>query len=77
MVELFPGYSFEDHCRNIGRDIGEYEVNVLKHVFQESVGYSCRGVDEEVLKDIRADADVKEVFCVPKKGPSLERPVGA
>lgn len=75
IVELSPGYSFEDHCRNIGRDMDEYEVKVLKHVFPDSIGYPCTGVGDEVLDDIRADSGVKEVFCVPEKGPSRERPV--
>jgi hypothetical protein len=74
IVELSPGYSFEDHCRNIGRDMDGYEVKVLKHVFLDSIGYSCTGVNDEILDKIRADTSVKEVFCVPQKGPSSERP---
>jgi hypothetical protein len=62
-VQLSPGYSFEDHCRNIGRDMKTYSVDVLRPAFD---GYSCQGVDDDVLDDIRADSGVKEVFCEPR-----------
>ncbi|KAF2865756.1 hypothetical protein BDV95DRAFT_599453 [Massariosphaeria phaeospora] len=71
IVQLSPGFSFEDHCRNIGRDMDEYDVTVPKRVSM----YICRGVDDAVLDAIRADTGVKEVFCVTTKEASLDEPV--
>lgn len=72
MVQLSPGYSFEEHCRSIRRDMNEYHAVILDHVFSDSVGYSCKGVADEVLDDIRANTSVKEVFCVPERGAEPE-----
>lgn len=74
-VLLFPGYSFEDHRHNIGKNIDKYVVAVLQYVYQPSIGYGCKNVEDELLDDIRADTGVKEIFCEPKNGPRLERPV--
>lgn len=74
IVVLFPGISSEDHFRNIRRGVGRYGVRVLNHIFGESIGYSCSGISDKVLEDIRADTSVKEVFCVPEQVAIFERP---
>ena len=72
MVQLSPGYSFEDHCHSIGRDMGEYGAHVLKHVFPGAIAYTCAGVDDQTLSVVRADSGVETVFCVPRQGVTLD-----
>ena len=72
IVELLPGYSFEDHCRRVGNIIKERHLKIYRHMFSESIGYSCGGVGDDLLRDIRADIGVKQVYCVPEGGVELE-----
>jgi hypothetical protein len=72
MVLLIPGYSFDDHCRKIGWNMNDYIEAFLTHVYPDRVLYTCTGVADEVLEDIRADPGVKDIFCTTNKLPEPE-----
>jgi hypothetical protein len=76
IIRLFPGHTFEEHCRIIGKDgkdPTDFHVDLdMLHFFPNAIGYRCDHVSEEVLHKIRADPGVEEVYCISVKGGDLE-----
>jgi hypothetical protein len=72
IVELSPGHSLQDHCHRIGRDMADFDAYILESIFPNAIGYTCKGVEDELLDSIRADVGVKEVFCLPEGQPEPE-----
>lgn len=42
---------------------------ILNHIYLETLVYTCVGVADENLEDIRADPGVKEILCATEKRP--------
>lgn len=76
IILLYPGHTFEEHCRIIGKDGKDIDFHVdldlLKNLWPNSISYRCDHVSDKVLQDIRADPGVKAVYCEPAKGPEVE-----
>jgi len=72
-VPLSPGYSFDDHCRKIWRNMNAYLRDILDHVYPKTVVYTCAGVADEVFEDIRADPGLTGVSCATNKLPKPEQ----
>jgi hypothetical protein len=76
IVRLFPGHTFEEHCRIIGkdgRDPSDFRVDLdMLHFFPDAIGYRCDHVSDEVLHNIRADPGVEEVYCTSLNGIEME-----
>ena len=59
LVHLFPGQALEDHFKRLGRDISQHVKFDSK--IEDSVWYSTRDVNEEILRLIRSDPGVELV----------------
>jgi len=69
MVHLSLGISFVDYCWRIGRNMNDHLRAILNHIYLETLVYTCVGVADENLEDIRADPGVKEILCATEKRP--------
>jgi hypothetical protein len=63
MVYLFPGHSFEDHSRAVGKDMAIYKEHWLESLFPDRVVYACDDVGDDLLDAIRNDPGVDGVEC--------------
>jgi hypothetical protein len=76
IVRLFPGHTFEEHCRIIGKDgrnPSDFHVDLdMLHFFPNAIRYRCDHVSDEVLHNIRADPGVEEVYCTSLNGIEME-----
>jgi len=64
MVHLLPGHSVEAHSRAINRDLESHILSKpYKLIWRNGMVYIGYGIDEEFLKDIRADPGVEFVAC--------------
>ncbi|KAK3332696.1 hypothetical protein B0T19DRAFT_398439 [Cercophora scortea] len=64
LVRLAPGHTLEKHSEAIGRDIQPYVVMILnmeKYRVRNQVLFTCQGVDDKMLDDIRLDPGVERV----------------
>jgi hypothetical protein len=62
LASLCPSHSLEAHSKAIHQDLTPYTPIVLHDSDKDRVAYSIKRVGDELLKAIRADLGVEEVW---------------